>query len=32
MGRLPAHPEVADALQRLRDAGLRLALLTNSTE
>jgi 2-haloacid dehalogenase len=29
---LPAHPEVADALQRLRDAGLRLAALTNSTE
>jgi 2-haloacid dehalogenase len=29
---LPAHPEVADALQRLRDAGLRLASLTNSTE
>jgi 2-haloacid dehalogenase len=29
---LPAHPEVAGALQRLRDAGLRLASLTNSTE
>jgi 2-haloacid dehalogenase len=29
---LPAHPEVADGLQRLRDAGLRLAALTNSTE
>ena len=29
---LPAHPEVADALRRLRDAGLRLAALTNSTE
>jgi 2-haloacid dehalogenase len=29
---LPAHPEVADALARLRDAGLRLAALTNSTE
>jgi 2-haloacid dehalogenase len=29
---LPAHPEVADALRRLRDAGLRLASLTNSTE
>jgi 2-haloacid dehalogenase len=29
---LPAHPEVADALGRLRDAGLRLAALTNSTE
>jgi 2-haloacid dehalogenase len=32
MRQLPAHPEVADALQRLRDAGLRLASLTNSTE
>jgi 2-haloacid dehalogenase len=32
MRRLPAHPEVADALGRLRDAGLRLAALTNSTE
>jgi 2-haloacid dehalogenase len=30
--RLPAHPEVPGALQRLRDAGLRLAALTNSTE
>jgi 2-haloacid dehalogenase len=30
--RLPAHPEVAGALERLRDAGLRLASLTNSTE
>jgi 2-haloacid dehalogenase len=29
---LPAHPEVAGALKRLRDAGLRLASLTNSTE
>jgi 2-haloacid dehalogenase len=29
---LPAHPEVAAALGRLRDAGLRLAALTNSTE
>ena len=29
---LPAHPEVADALGRLGDAGLRLAALTNSTE
>ena len=29
---LPAHPEAADALRRLRDAGLRLASLTNSTE
>jgi 2-haloacid dehalogenase len=32
MRQLPAHPEVADALRRLRDAGLRLASLTNSTE
>jgi 2-haloacid dehalogenase len=29
---LPPHPEVPAALQRLRDAGLRLAALTNSTE
>jgi 2-haloacid dehalogenase len=29
---LPAHPEAAEALRRLRDAGLRLAALTNSTE
>jgi 2-haloacid dehalogenase len=29
---LPAHPDVAGALGRLRDAGLRLAALTNSTE
>jgi 2-haloacid dehalogenase len=29
---LPAYPEVADTLRRLRDAGLRLAALTNSTE
>ncbi|HEV8164051.1 MAG TPA: haloacid dehalogenase type II [Actinomycetota bacterium] len=29
---LPPHPEVAGALRRLRDAGLRLASLTNSTE
>jgi 2-haloacid dehalogenase len=29
---LPAHPDVADALGRLRDTGLRLAALTNSTE
>jgi 2-haloacid dehalogenase len=29
---LPAHPEVAGALERLRNAGLRLASLTNSTE
>jgi 2-haloacid dehalogenase len=30
--RLPAHPEVAGALRRLGDAGVRLAALTNSTE
>jgi 2-haloacid dehalogenase len=29
---LPAHPEVPAALARLRQAGLRLAALTNSTE
>lgn len=29
--RLPAHPDVRGALERLRDAGLRLAALTNST-
>ena len=29
---LPAHPEVAGALKRLGDGGLRLAALTNSTE
>jgi 2-haloacid dehalogenase len=29
---LPAHPEVAGALGRLGDAGLRLAALTHSTE
>ncbi len=28
--RLPAHPDAAPALARLRDAGLRLASLTNS--
>lgn len=28
---LPPHPEVAASLARLRDAGLRLAALTNST-
>lgn len=32
MRQLPAHPEVPGALGRLRDAGLRLAALTNSTE
>ncbi|HUG83630.1 MAG TPA: haloacid dehalogenase type II [Euzebya sp.] len=30
MRRLPPHPEVLGALTRLRDAGLRLATLTNS--
>ena len=30
MRQLPPHPEVLDALTRLRDAGLRLATLTNS--
>jgi 2-haloacid dehalogenase len=29
---LPPHPEVAEALDRLRDAGYRLATLTNSTQ
>ena len=29
--KLRAYPEVAQSLQRLRDAGLRLATLTNST-
>jgi 2-haloacid dehalogenase len=29
--KLPPYPEVAQSLQRLRDAGLRLATLTNST-
>jgi 2-haloacid dehalogenase len=29
---LPAHPEVRQVLQRLRDAGFRMATLTNSTE
>lgn len=29
---LPPHPEVADALERLRAAGFRLATLTNSTQ
>jgi 2-haloacid dehalogenase len=31
MRELPPHPEVAESLGRLRDAGLRLATLTNST-
>lgn len=30
--RLPPHPEVREALERLRAAGFRLATLTNSTE
>ncbi len=30
--RLPVHPEVPEALERLRQAGYRLAALTNSTE
>lgn len=30
MRRLPPHPDVRGALERLRDAGLRLAALTNS--
>jgi 2-haloacid dehalogenase len=29
---LPPHPEVPDSLGRLRDAGFRLATLTNSTQ
>jgi 2-haloacid dehalogenase len=29
---LPPHPEVRDALDRLRNAGFRLATLTNSTQ
>lgn len=29
--RLPAHPDVVESLERLRDAGLRLATLTNSS-
>lgn len=32
MRELPPHPEVPEALDRLRDAGIRLAALTNSTE
>jgi 2-haloacid dehalogenase len=32
MSELPPHPEVAESLGRLRDAGLRLATLTNSTQ
>lgn len=29
---LPPHPEVPESLDRLRDAGFRLAALTNSTQ
>jgi 2-haloacid dehalogenase len=29
---LPPHPEVPDSLDRLREAGFRLATLTNSTQ
>jgi 2-haloacid dehalogenase len=32
MRELPPHTEVAESLERLRDAGLRLATLTNSTQ
>jgi 2-haloacid dehalogenase len=32
MQELPPHPEIEDALGRLRDAGIRLAALTNSTQ
>ena len=32
MRELPPHPEVAESLDRLRAAGLRLATLTNSTQ
>ncbi|MDQ3044968.1 MAG: haloacid dehalogenase type II, partial [Chloroflexota bacterium] len=32
MSALPAHPEVAQSLELLQSAGLRLATLTNSTE
>jgi len=32
MRKLPPHPEVRSALERLQAAGLRLAALTNSTE
>jgi 2-haloacid dehalogenase len=31
MRELPPHPEVAKSLERLREAGLRTATLTNST-
>ena len=32
MSALPAHPDVRTGLQRLRDAGLRLVTLTNSSQ
>ncbi len=32
MQELPPHPEVTENLSRLRDAGIRLAALTNSTQ
>jgi 2-haloacid dehalogenase len=32
MQELPPHPEVSENLSRLRDAGIRLAALTNSTQ
>lgn len=32
MRELPPHPEVAESLDRLRDAGFRLAALTNNTQ
>ncbi len=32
MRELPPHPEVAESLDRLRNAGIRLATLTNSTK
>jgi 2-haloacid dehalogenase len=32
MRRLPPHPDVREGLERLREAGLRLATLTNSTQ
>jgi 2-haloacid dehalogenase len=32
MRELPPHPEVAESLDRLHEAGLRLATLTNSTQ
>lgn len=32
MRELPPHPEVAESLDRLREAGIRIAALTNSTQ